>query len=145
MLPLTWAIHSSISPLMVSSRLELSQPLAQLLKILIILSKRGISQVMILRKRNCSWRLCWNGIWGREDPGHQRLGNSLHRVVGLTLCPNYQHHIWLLKECHDWGCINRGPGLCCQQQQERQSCHRCNYGGSNSYCCRIHKLPHLNE
>ncbi|XP_029128880.1 uncharacterized protein LOC109806083 isoform X1 [Cajanus cajan] len=106
---------------------------------------QGISQVMILRKRNCSWRLCWNGIWGREDPGHQRLGNSLHRVVGLTLCPNYQHHIWLLKECHDWGCINRGPGLCCQQQQERQSCHRCNYGGSNSYCCRIHKLPHLNE
>ena len=61
----------------------------------------------------------------------------------LTQPPFY--FCFLAEECHDWGCSNCDSVICCHHQQQRQNCTWCHYWGSNCYCCRVHKLPYLNE
>lgn len=39
--------------------------------------------ILVSLFRDCCWGICWNGVWSREDPWNQRLGNL------------YLHFIWI--------------------------------------------------
>ncbi|KAK8562348.1 hypothetical protein V6N12_010432 [Hibiscus sabdariffa] len=41
--------------------------------------------LLFVDHRNCSWSLCGNGVWGREDPWHNGLGFKVAFCAGCGI------------------------------------------------------------